>query len=221
MRSLTIAVGYAWGTSTIHDDKRWMVLRDFLCDAQTEARKRYKARIKSSGKIESDGYEITATQKPTGTGKIELDPTHDYRGRVTRLRATVGRNILDSIRTRIESADILVFDLTPRKGEKQPNSNVLLELGIAMARPMPVPVYAIVDDQTKRKKIIPSDLQGLIIGEVLSKEAKENGTRNKKCQDRSLRMAIVNELLRRLDEMDNEDMEGVNDVHIEGRAHSR
>ena len=53
-----------------------------------------------------------------------LDVEIDY----SRLRASAGRNVLQSINKKIKESQVVIFDIT------LPNRNVFLELGIALAR---------------------------------------------------------------------------------------
>lgn len=77
-----------------------------------------------------------------------------------RLRATPALTVLQGIELSIESADILLFDLTPETGHAQGKSNVLLELGIAIAKKKEVYVC---HRGTVKLEAVPSDLQGILV----------------------------------------------------------
>lgn len=60
----------------------------------------------------------------------QLDRIVEYR----RLRATPGETISKSIISKIDIADILLFDVTPEKGHMQGKANVMFELGVAVCK---------------------------------------------------------------------------------------
>jgi hypothetical protein len=105
-----------------------------------------------------------------------------------RLRASAGRTMLDSIIKRIETAQVIVFDLTRN------SPNVFLELGIALSisRDNEYPSIYLIKELTLNEYImtgLPSDLQGYFItsykvvkGKVVFKD------------DNSLRMSIESDV---------------------------
>ena len=76
---------------------------------------------------------------------------------VQRLRGTHGEKNLETISEKIATADVLVFDIT-NKDATGFNSNVMLELGMAIALKKPVFIFV----NNKLKEQIPSDLAGYL-----------------------------------------------------------
>jgi hypothetical protein len=105
--------------------------------------------------------------------------------RVERLRASAGRFAWENIRSRIDGADILVFDYTPvakaGKDRAVTSGNVWLELGYAYGRKAPENVF-VTHAEADGHHDIPSDLGGLIVGHLPDRGG---------VGDRSLRAAIA------------------------------
>ena len=84
-----------------------------------------------------------------------------YQVAYKRLRASAGRTMLDSIIKRIETANVIIVDIT------DPNKNVFIELGIALYinKNKDVSVYIIKEKKAGDDfhKDFPSDLQGFFI----------------------------------------------------------
>ncbi len=99
-----------------------------------------------------------------------------------KLRATPGQYVFDAIVEDIEEADVLIFDLTPRKGELAGPANVLIEVGAALALERRV---FLASECPVKVGVHSSDLAGYQIGRV---------SRGK--LDQSFRMAILNRILR-------------------------
>lgn len=74
--------------------------------------------------------------------------------RLSRLRARHGIEVLPEIRRRIQTADVLLFDLD------RLNPNVLIELGIALSTPNSGPAVFILLEEGQD---IPSDLKGYLV----------------------------------------------------------
>lgn len=135
--TIRIGVGYAWakgdGGETLDpsSDRRWQALRANLARTADAVRTRCESR--------------------PGSVKCSID--------IRRLRATHGSMILDSIRDRISTADILVMDLAAADGSTPFSENVLLETGMALG---------MTRDRDRRlfvlspNKDLPSDLQGVL-----------------------------------------------------------
>lgn len=131
-----IYVGYEWqkGVSDCVDDQYWVSIR------------------------EQFGNQLKSFEKD-GLVKIEL----------RRLRASHGRFIWESVLEKIVKADMLVFDVAKRiasgncgvreTSTAKFNSNVLLELGAAMALKKRVLILC----PEKDMKSFPSDLHGLLL----------------------------------------------------------
>jgi hypothetical protein len=194
---IQIVIAYAWGRNHLPDpglskDKRWRALRSFAIKAHQEALRRCARRLRqmelaSPTYLEDQADGVCGKQKrlrklPIRTG---VSISSAYVPVTRRLRAGAGRFIWEDILQRIIMADILIFDLTPRSGEKMPASNVLLELGAAMAMCPPKPVFPVVDNINRIKQLMPSDLDGLIVGVIAS---------DRIVQDRALYSAIAEKI---------------------------
>jgi hypothetical protein len=101
---------------------------------------------------------------------------------IRKLRATPGQYVFDAILEDIEEADVLVFDLTPREGELSGPANVLIEVGAALALERRV---FLASESPGKVALLSSDLSGHQIGRVRRGKL-----------DQSLRMAILNRILR-------------------------
>ncbi|HOU22000.1 MAG: hypothetical protein KBC66_02670 [Kiritimatiellae bacterium] len=188
-----IAIAYAWGRRDQPDpgvlrDKRWKALRTFAVKAHEEALRRYERRMRQM-KLSSpmyledeDALGTVGKRRQRLSGKNGVAITKVYAPVTRRLRAGAGRFIWEDILQRINEADILIFDLTPRKGEETTASNVVLELGAALAVSPSKPVFPVIDNAARFKQLVPSDLCGLIVGVI-----PDNGS----AQDRALYSAIV------------------------------
>ncbi len=142
---VNIYVGYEWqkGVPDCTDDQYWVPIRE-----------QFRNQLKS---FEKDG-----------SVKIEL----------RRLRASHGRFIWESILEKIEQADLLIFDVAKRSASEKHggrgktsakfNSNVLLELGAAMALKKRVLIMC----PEKDMKSFPSDLCGLLLTCYKSRSAR-------------------------------------------------
>lgn len=114
---------------------------------------------------------------------------HNYKINYRRLRASAGRTMLDSIKKRIETSNVVIIDIT------SDNKNVYIEAGIALTIEQTnknMSVYFIREKKhdVKLPHGIPSDLQGYFISEyVLEKEEKVVFKDNN-----SLRMSIESDV---------------------------
>ncbi len=138
--SIKIAVSYAWdvdddGDGVVpHKGARWSRLRGLLSKVTEETIKRAK----------------------------RMDPDHRVSIRIERLRSRHGANILASLRSRLERADIYIADISDREPEHC-NENVMLELGMAIAQGFANTNRMFV---LKPKSLtIPSDLSGILFTE--------------------------------------------------------
>ena len=119
----------------------------------------------SSAEVES------SDQTPDERGAKLLEYRHDFR----RLTAEPPGQLLESIASKMAECDLFIFDLTDygrfaeqRTGRVAPNSNVLLEVGIAFGMNItlrrlklpPIPVILVQLDQYVRQ---PSDLAGISV----------------------------------------------------------
>lgn len=107
-----------------------------------------------------------------------------------RLRASAGRNMLDSIAKRIRSSNVVIIDLT------LDNPNVYLEAGIALASvefEKHLSVYFIKekDPNNKLPEGIPTDLHGYFISEYVYDDGKKTITFK---DNNSLRMSIESDV---------------------------
>jgi len=159
-RIFQVSVGYAWDPACrgrARPDRRWNRLRDELRRFADQAEKR--ASVVADGKL---------------------------RGvRIDRLRATSGNTVWQSIKSRIEAADLLVLDITPRRG-KSTQPNLLLELGCALAV-KPADKIIIVSSRAEGHKLLPSDLQGFFVFQCCGKR-----------EDEGLRAKIVGAIVKSL-----------------------
>jgi hypothetical protein len=178
LRSITIRIGYTWD-DILDKDERWKALREFCTSAGLQGLKLANSRL--SRAVTSDDEDERVPNDLEAAWKQDTLPTLQ----VERLRATAGRFAWENIRSRIDSADVLVFDFTPvSKGGKDvavTSGNVWLELGYAYGKKDSDNVFVTHADE-KGFGDMPSDLRGLIVGH-LPKEAKMG--------DRSLRSAIA------------------------------
>lgn len=106
-----------------------------------------------------------------------------------RLRASAGKTMLDSIVKRIETSNVIIFDIS------QNNANVFLELGIAIALTKNndhIAVYIIKEKIEKQSLLssIPSDLQGYFISEYTINTKGEAAFHD----NNSLRMSIESDV---------------------------
>ena len=194
---INIVIAYAWGRSDLPDpglakDKRWKALRAFAVKAHRAALSRCAKRFQqmknaSPDYVEDESPEWTThkLRAPGRTAKAKLSITGAYVPVTRRLRAGAGMFIWEDVLRRISDADVLIFDLTPRAGQKSPAANVLLELGAAMAIHPRKPVFPVVDQHSRIKDILPSDLAGLIVGVVPNED---------KIQDRALYAAVAEQI---------------------------
>ena len=93
----------------------------------------------------------TGTQAVNGMTWANGEPVKAYS---SRLRVLHGALIIDDIRSRIRTSDVLLFDLD------QENPNVMLELGIALANSEDGKRIFV---RMKQGQNIPSDLNGYLI----------------------------------------------------------
>ena len=109
-RSIKIVVGYAWAKGADgrpvppRQDQRWQSIK---------------------GKIASVSKWVETMVSRRGPSLNRLDI------RIERLRGSHGQLLLDNLRGRIESADILIMDIGSNNGQSF-NPNVLLETGMAI-----------------------------------------------------------------------------------------
>jgi hypothetical protein len=166
MNNITIRIGYTWDVD-VRTDARWKALRDF-CEGA--GRQGLRQALSTQAQV------ITTDDDADG----ELDGLHAaWKSgrvpglRVERLRASAGRFAWESIRSRIDGADILVFDYTPiiRSGKDVAvtSGNVWLELGYAYGKKNSDNVF-VTHGSAKGHHDIPSDLKGLIVGHVPHEE---------------------------------------------------
>jgi len=120
----------------------------------------------SSAEVES------SDQTPDERGAKLLEYRHDFR----RLTAEPPGQLLESIASKMAECDLFIFDLTDygrlaeqRTGRVAPNSNVLLEVGIAFGMNItlrhlklpPIPVILVQLDHKDVRQ--PSDLAGISV----------------------------------------------------------
>lgn len=135
--AIRLCVGYQWGKDkqlnliAAKSDPRWQPIRGFAMKAGEAVRRSLTKR------------------KPAST-PFRLD--------IARLRGTHGQFLLQDLRERIQSADILIFDIGPRDGAGF-NQNVLIELGMALAATPPKHVFIL----KQLRADLPSDLQGFLV----------------------------------------------------------
>jgi hypothetical protein len=106
-----------------------------------------------------------------------------------RLRASAGKTMLESIIKRIETSNVIIFDISEN------NPNVYLELGIAIAltkNNYNISVYLIKEkkDKSSLLKDLPSDLQGYFISEYIVNSKSEVSFQD----NNSLRMSIESDV---------------------------
>ncbi|MBM3431667.1 MAG: hypothetical protein FJX92_01520 [Bacteroidetes bacterium] len=106
-----------------------------------------------------------------------------------RLRASAGKTMLESIFKRIETSNVVIFDIS------EDNPNVFLELGIAMAltkNNYNISVYLIKERKEKGRLLseLPSDLQGYFISEYIVNAKGEVSFQD----NNSLRMSIESDV---------------------------
>ncbi len=118
------------------------------------------------------------------TSKNGVEYKIDYK----RLRASAGRNMLDSIIRKMNMSNAIIFDIT------ETNPNVFIELGIAIQTAKAKPelsLYLIIEKKDDKSLLesLPSDLQGYFITEYTVEKDKvtfkDNG---------SLRMSLSTEI---------------------------
>lgn len=113
----------------------------------------------------------------------------NYNINYRKLRASAGRNMLDSIIKRIENSQVVIIDITSN------NQNVFIETGIALMlekKNQNLSVYFIKEKKSEKELPlgIPSDLQGYFISEY---EIDNKGKLTFKDQN-SLRMSIESDV---------------------------
>lgn len=176
MREITIRIGYTWDES-VRDGERWKALRTFCESAGKQGRSQAAATLRRMSTVEQE-EEAEAPESSLQDNQLPAL-------RVERLRATAGRFGWHSIRSRIEGADIVLFDFTPvaQLGLKtrRTSGNVWLELGYAYGKLDADNVFVTHAD-SDGYKTLPSDLNGLIVGHIPS---------NKNSNDRSLRSVLA------------------------------
>ncbi len=181
MNSIKIGVGYAWGESPRSD--RYSQIGKYLRKAAEEGKCRALRSLEDTFALEDDGDEAIA--EPAVGALALLLPIVE----VCRLRATVGEFTWAGITRRIDECDLLVFDLTPRAHADCVGDialNVFLEIGYALGREKRI---FLVHEDSEGFHEVPSDLRGLILGYLPDGE---------KVVDRSLWMAVVNAVRRRI-----------------------
>jgi hypothetical protein len=110
-RYISICVGYPWTKDEnlnpvpIRNDPRWRSIRDLTKKAADAAKKIADKTIQAPMKFDA---------------------------RITRLRGAHGQILLQNLINRIHAADIVVMDIGSTDGDGF-NSNVLIELGVALA----------------------------------------------------------------------------------------
>ncbi len=178
LRSITIRIGYTWDDK-LAKDERWRALREFCESAGRQGLSQANTLLARAVTAEDDGEgEPSSLEEAWKAGRLPGL-------RVERLRASAGRFAWENIRSRIDGADILVFDYTPvAKGGRDvaaTSGNVWLELGYAYGRKEPENVF-VTHAESDGHHDIPSDLRGLIVGHL-----PDSGG----VGDRSLRAAIA------------------------------
>jgi hypothetical protein len=124
------------------------------------------------------------TNRFTGKGKLS-GISIAYK----RLRASAGKTMLESIFKRIETSNVIVFDISDN------NPNVFLELGMAIAltkNKFDISVYLIKEKKEKGALLsnLPSDLQGYFISEYIVNPKSEVTFQD----NNSLRMSIESDV---------------------------
>jgi hypothetical protein len=122
-----------------------LIIRYGYCWARLQAPERDPKYVFLKGIADSGASAIAGMVAEKGE-KVKVDQS--------RLRVRHGAAVLDNIRLRIRSADVLFFDLD---GE---NPNVMLELGIALANPEEGRFIFLLQKEGQK---IPSDLNGYLI----------------------------------------------------------
>ena len=143
MKPFTIASAYCWSVKN-NDEK--------TKDAKKESSKSVSI---SNSELAIKHLASMIKNRFNGKSKDNIHYNINYR----RLRASAGRNMLDSIIKRIESAQVIIIDITKN------NPNVFLELGIALSisRNSEYPSVYLIKELTQNNSImkdLPSDLQG-------------------------------------------------------------
>lgn len=146
--AIRVRIGYPWAK----DD-------DGLVASRSDSRLQcIRGWVKSAG----DTVKNSITKWRPGSTAFRLD--------VSRLRATHGQMLLHNLCDRIQSADILLFDIGACDG-KRFNENVVLEAGMALAfsTVMAKRIFIL-----KPKKLAhPSDLQGFLVSNYRLEEGVE------------------------------------------------
>lgn len=112
--SIVARVGYSWGKKDEEHDET-------LVAARSDKRWQYISQI-----MRSVGEAVETIARKRGPAAVP------FSFEVARIRGSHGQMLLDSLRERIRSADLLVMDIGSRDGTAF-NYNVLLELGVALA----------------------------------------------------------------------------------------
>lgn len=166
MNNITIRIGYTWD-GDVRKDARWQALRDFCESAGQQGLKQAQAALARAVTTDDDtDGESGGLEAAWAAGLLPGL-------RVERLRASAGRFAWESIRSRIDGADVLVFDFTPvakaGKDAAVTSGNVWLELGYAYGKKHVDDVF-VTHANSKGHHDIPSNLQGLIVGHVPHEE---------------------------------------------------
>ena len=170
--SIRLCVGYPWAKDEhlnpvpVKSDPRWRWVRDYAINAGNTVRR------------------SLAKRKP-GSTTFRLD--------VARLRGTHGQFLLQNLRERIQSADILLFDIGSLDGSGF-NQNVLIETGMALALAASTSKHTFILKPSRLD--LPSDLHGFL---VTNYEAKARG-KGLKLQDALGFHAALRSAIRRVAE---------------------
>ena len=142
---INIVVGYAWGKN-----------EKGLIDPTKDQRWKF---LKKKAESASNAVRTVASKRP---GKFSLDV------RIRRLRARHGDMIINAVRSRIEDADILIMDIGS-DDDGCFNSNVLIELGIALGFSHHLKQSLFVLKPKSQK--LPSDLAGFLTTEYATNKS--------------------------------------------------
>jgi hypothetical protein len=170
MKTFTIASAYCWSVKNNN--------------GKTASKGTSKSISLPNSKIAIKHLDSMIKNRFNGKIKDNIKYNINYR----RLRASAGRNMLDSIIKRIETAQVIVIDITEN------NPNIFLELGIAMSisRKNEYPSVYLIKELTPSESImkgLPSDLQGYFISGYEVKKGKAVFKDNN-----SLRMSIESDV---------------------------
>jgi hypothetical protein len=144
-----------------------------------------------TNKKEKTNYSETAIKHITKMigSRFNKDKSAAIEINYKRLRASAGKTMLDSIVKRIETSNVILFDISTD------NANVFLELGVALAltkNKNNISVYLIKEKKSNEHLFqhIPSDLQGYFISEYTVNSIGEATFHD----NNSLRMSIENDV---------------------------